>query len=98
MLIGMLIVIAVILFTVSLGLGFSITVLLIAGSKKARLGKDNASCFVGILLGVYLWVVLIASFLPQSTSLFLTLLGLFMVGATPIAALPALILYGAGKK
>ena len=94
----MLIVIAIILFTVSLGLGFSITVLLIAGRKKARLSKNNASCFVGILLGVYLWVVLIASFLPQSTSLFLTLLGLFMVGATPIAALPALILYGAGKK
>ena len=94
----MLTLIAIILFTVSLGLGFSITVLLIAGRKKARLGKDNAPCFVGILLGVYLWVVLIASFLPQSTSLFLTLLGLFMIGATPIAALPALIFYGPGKK
>ena len=94
----MLTLIAIILFTVSLGLGFSITVLLIEGRKKARLVKDNASCFVGILLGVYLWVVLIASLLPQSTSLSLTLLGLFMVGATPIAALPALILYGAGKK
>ena len=94
----MLTIIAIILFAFSLGLGFSVSVLLTAGRKKARLGKDNASCFVGILLGVYLWVVLITSFLPQSTSLFLTLLGLFMVGATPIAALPALILYGAGKK
>ena len=94
----MLTLIAIILFTVSLGLGFSITVLLIAGRKKPRLGKDNASCFVGILLGVCFWVVLIASFLPQSTSLFLTLLGLFMIGATPIAALPALIFYGPGKK
>ena len=94
----MLTLIAIILFTVSLGLGFSASVLLTAGRKKARLGKDNASCFVGILLGVYLWVVLIASFLPQTTSLFLTLLGLFMVGTTPIAALPALIFYGPGKK
>ena len=89
---------AIILFTFSLGLAFSVTVLLTAGRKKARLGKDNASCFVGILLGVYLWVVLITSFLPQSTSLFLTLLGIFMIGATPIAALPALIFYGPGKK
>ena len=94
----MLTLIAIILFTFSLGLGFSVTVLLTAGRKKARLGKDNTSCFVGILLGVYLWVVLITSFLPQSTSLFLTLLGIFMIGATPIAALPALIFYGPGKK
>ena len=94
----MLTIIAIILFTFSLGLGFSVSVLLSAGRKKARLGKDNASCFVGILLGVYLWVVLIASFLPQTTSLFLTLLGLFMVGATPIAVLPALIFYVPGKK
>ena len=94
----MLTIIAIILFTFSLGLAFSVTVLLTAGRKKARLSKDNASCFVGILLGVYLWVVLITSFLPQSTSLFLTLLGIFMIGATPIAALPALIFYGPGKK
>jgi len=94
----MLIIIVIILFTFSLGLGFSVTVLLTVGRKNARLGKDNTSCFVGILLGVYLWVVLITSFLPQSTSLFLTLLGIFMIGATPIAALPALIFYGPGKK
>ena len=94
----MLTIIAIILFTFALGLGFSVSMLLTAGRKKARLGKDNASCFVGILLGVYLWVVLITSFLPQSTSLFLTLLGIFMIGATPIAALPALIFYGPGKK
>ena len=94
----MLTIIAIILFTFSLGLGFSVSMLLTAGRKKARLGKDNASCFVGILLGVYLWVVLITSFLPQSTSLFLTLLGIFMIGATPIAALPALICYAPGKQ
>ena len=62
------------------------------------------ACFLGIALGVFIWIVLIASIPIGGTSAnnmdgFPTvLLCIFLIGTTPIAALATLILYGSGKK
>ena len=65
-------------------------------AQKARLGKNNAACLVGAFIGVLIWVVFVHSIFSNSTNLIH--LALFLAGATPIAALPALIFYGPGKK
>ncbi len=59
-------------------------------------------CLLGIALGVFLWISL---FLPllKGVSIWQEgiaqfLLYFSLVGATPIAAFPAILLYGPGKK
>ena len=59
-------------------------------------------CFLGITLGVLAWI---SVFLPLlygvniwTDGIPLLLLYVLLVGATPIAALPAILLYGPGKK
>ena len=89
----MLVLLIALFYAVGSGFLLSVAALYLIGAKKARFGKDNAACFVGIFIGVYIWVVLISPIVPNSIYL-----GLFLIGATPIAALPALIFYGPGKK
>ena len=67
--------------------------------------ENHVICFLGIALGVFLWVVL---FLPLLNTVNVSandlsdypklLLYLSLVGATPSAAFPAIILFGPGKK
>ena len=92
------------LFIFCIGLLLSVASLYFAGRKKPRLGNNNLACFLGIVFGVFFWVVLISSIPIGGTSannmdgIPAALLCLFLIGMTPIAALPALMLYGAGKK
>ena len=66
--------------------------------------KNNVICFLGIALGVSLWIVMLLPLFEVSISAnnlddferFLLYLVLF--GATPLAAFPALFLFGPGKK
>ena len=67
--------------------------------------KNNVLCFLGIALGVFLWIAL---FLPMLTTVNVSaadlndypklLLYLSLVGATPSAAFPAIVLFGPGKQ
>ena len=67
--------------------------------------RNNVICFLGIALGVFLWIAL---FLPMLTTVNVSaadlsdypklLLYLSLVGATPSAAFPAIVLFGPGKK
>jgi hypothetical protein len=84
------------LYAAASGLTLSVATLYLTGRKKARLGKNNAACLVGAFIGVLIWVVFVHSIFSNSTNLIH--LALFLAGATPIAALPALIFYGPGKK
>ena len=87
--------------------GFCLSVLSIylgwrIGPKRT---KNNVICFLGIALGVFLWIAL---FLPLLTTVNVSaadlsdypklLLYLSLVGATPSAAFPAIALFGPGKK
>ena len=93
-----------VIFTISLGLILSVTALYFGGRKKPKLGKNNLACFLGILSGIFIWIVLIASIPIGGTSANnmdgfpAALLSIFLIGATPIAALPALMLFGPGKQ
>ena len=70
-----------------------------------RLSKNNLICFLGAALGVFLWVTLLLLFTDTSVTannldeLPTFLLSVVLVGATPIAAFPAILFYGgSGKK
>ena len=70
-----------------------------------RLSKNNLICFLGAALGVFLWVTLLLPFTDTSLTannldeLPIFLLSLVLVGATPLAAFPAILFYGgSGKK
>ena len=72
---------------------------------KARLSKNNLICFLGAAFGVFLWVTLLLPFADLSLTannldeLPIFLLSLVLVGATPLAAFPAILFYGgSGKK
>ena len=93
-----------VLFVLGLGLLLSVSGLYFVGRRKSRLGRNDLACFLGIALGVFIWVVIITSIPIGGTSANnmdgfpAVLLGILLVGATPMAALPALMLYGPGKK
>ena len=93
-----------VLFVLGLGLLLSVPGLYFVGRRKSRLGRNDLAFFLGIALGVFIWVVLITSIPIGGTSANnmdgfpAVLLGILLVGATPMAALPALMLYGPGKK
>ena len=59
-------------------------------------------CFLGIVLGVFLWISLVLPLLNGvniwQDGIPLLLLYLSLVSATPIAAFPAILLYGPGKR
>ena len=105
-----------IFFLVSIGAGIllSATTLYLQKDMKARLGRNDLSCFLGISLGVFIWTVLLNSYWTnfqraapfgdvgmyplEAKPLFLIFLYMFLIGLTPITALPALMLYGPGRK
>jgi hypothetical protein len=89
------------LCSVMLGLSVSVIPLYFV-SRRGPIRKDNQlSCVLGIALGIFLWIsfflpMLSASFYHFSTgNIFLILV---FMGGTPIAALPALLLYGPGRR
>ena len=92
------------LFAVGSGLGLSILTVWFFGQKKPWFGKNNLACFLGICLGAFIWVLLIA-LVPVGPIGFnnmegypALLLQALMLGLTPVTALPALMAYGPGKK
>ena len=92
------------LFAVGSGLGLSIFVIWFFGRKKPWFGKNNLACFLGICLGAFIWVLLIALVpvvpigLNDMSGYPALLLKALMIGLTPVSALPALMAYGPGKK
>ena len=90
-------------FAVVGGLGVSILAIGFLGQKKPWFGKNDLLCFLGICLGAFIWVLLIA-LIPVgqvgSNSLEgypALLLKALMLGLAPVSALPALIAYGPRK-
>ena len=85
------------------GFAFSLVTLYLGVRKRAVIGKSNFICIFGISLCVFLWIALILPFFNISVSannledLPRLLLFLFLLGFTPAAALPSLILYGPGE-
>ena len=92
------------LFAVGSGLGLSIFVIWFFGRNKPWFGKNNLACFLGICLGAFIWVLLIAVVpvgpigLNDISGYPTLLLKALMLGMTPVSALPALMAYGPGKK
>ena len=93
-----------ILFALFSGLLLSVAALYFGGRMEPRLGKNNLICFLGIVLGIFLWIIFIFSLTNVEVSAQnledfpRALLHIFLLGLTPSAGLPALILYGSGKK
>ena len=93
-----------VLFALSSGLILSAAALYFIGRKKPRLGKNNLGCFLGICFGVCVWMMLIGLVYVGETSANdmdgfpALLLKTFLIALTPVAALPALMTYGPGKK
>ena len=85
------------------GFAFSLVTLYLGGRKRAVIGKSNFVCFFGIILCIVLWIALILPCFNISVSANnledfpRLLLFLFLLGFTPAAALPSLILYGPGE-
>ena len=93
-----------VLLALGLGLLLSVSSLNFVGRKKSKYGKNNLGCFLGICFGVCVWMILIGSIPVGGTSANdmdgfpALLLKIFLVALTPVAALPALMTYGPGKK
>ena len=92
------------LFALGLGLLLSVTALFFIGRRKPKLGKNDKDCFLGICIGVCVWMMLIGLVPVAGTSANnmdgfpALLLKTFLIALTPVAALPALMTYGPGKK
>ena len=98
-----LIILAPVLIVFGLGILVSVVALYLFGHIGPKRVKSGLACFLGITLGVFIWLVLV-SLIPvgevsaRSFEGYPALLwSSFLVGLTPVAALPALILYGNGK-
>ena len=87
-----------------LGFLFSVFSLFWAWQNGPKLGKNSMICFIGIVLGIFLWIAIILPLFEVSVGannldeLDKLLLYLVIFGATPSAAFPALLLYGPSKK
>ena len=87
------------------GFWFSVLVIYLGWRIGPKRNKNNVFCFLGIALGVFLWIAL---FLPLLHTVNVSandvsnypklLLYLSLVGATPSAAFPAIVLFGPGQK
>jgi len=92
------------LFAVGSGLGLSIFAIWFFSRKKPWFGKNNLACFLGICLGAFIWVLLIALVpvgpigLNDMSGYPALLLKALMIGLIPVSALPALMAYGPGNK
>ena len=87
------------------GVVISLCSLYLGWRMGPRLSKNNLICFLGAGLGVFLWVKLLLPFTDTSLTannldeLPIFLLSLVIIGATPLAAFPAILFYGgSGKK
>ena len=86
------------------GLGVSILAIGFLGQKKPWFGKNDLLCFLGICLGAFIWVLLMALVPVGSVGANnmegypALLLKALMLGMTPVSSLPALMAYGPGKK
>ena len=86
------------------GLALSILALRFFAQKKPWFGKNNLACFLGVCLGTFIWVLLIALIPVGSVGSNnmegypALLLKALMLGMTPVSAVPALMAYGPGKK
>ena len=91
-------------FAVGNGLAISILALRYFAQKKPWAGKNSLACFLWICLVTFIWIFLIGSIHVGSVGTNsmegypALLLKAFMIGLTPITALPALMAYGPGKK
>ena len=93
-----------ILLALLLGLSVSIFSLFWGWRNGPKLSKNIPICVLGIAFGVCLWSVMVLPLFEVSISAnnlddferFLLYMVLF--GATPLAAFPALFLFGPGKK
>lgn len=91
------------LYSLCSGFAFSLVFLYLGARMRPIIGKNNLICFLGIGLFVFLWIALILPLFNISVSANnledfpRLLLFLFLLGFTPSAALPSLILYGPGK-
>ena len=100
-----LIVIPLMLGAFGSGVVISLFSLYLGWRTGPRISKNNLICFLGAALGVFLWVTLLLPFIDTSLTannldeLPKFLLSLVLIGATPLAALPAILFYGgSGKK
>ena len=97
-------ILAPLLIAIGVGLALSALALWFFALKKPRFGKNNLACFLGICLGAFIWVLLIALVPVGSVGANnmegypALLLKALMLGMTPVSALPALMAYGPGKK
>jgi D-alanyl-lipoteichoic acid acyltransferase DltB (MBOAT superfamily) len=97
------IVVPLMLYCLCSGFAFSLAALCLGVRMKPVIGKHNLICFLGINFCIFLWIALILPFFNISVSANnledfpMLLLFLFLLGFTPAAALPSLILYGPGK-
>ena len=86
------------------GVGLSMLAIWFLGRKKPWAGKNSLACFLWICLVTVIWIFLIGSIPVGSVGANsmegypALLLKAFMIGLTPITALPALMAYGPGKK
>ena len=90
-------------YCLCLGFAFSLAALYLGGRMKPVIGQNNLICLFGISLCTFLWIALILPFFNISVATNnledfpRLMLFLFLLGFTPVAALPSLILYGPGK-
>ena len=97
-------ILAPLLVAMGVGLALSVLALWFLAQKKPWFGKSNLACFLGICLGAFIWVLLIALVPVGSVGANnmegypALLLKALMLGMTPVSALPALMAYGPGKK
>ena len=97
-------ILAPLLVAIGVGLALSVLALWFFAQKKPWFGKNNLACFLGICLGAFIWVLLIALVPVGSVGANnmegypALLLKALMLGMAPVSALPALIAYGPGKK
>ncbi|RPF82079.1 MAG: hypothetical protein CBB80_007845 [Synechococcus sp. TMED20] len=97
-------VLAPLLMVFSTGVGLSMLAIWFLGRKKPWAGKNSLACFLWICLVTFIWIFLIGSIPVGSVGANsmegypALLLKAFMIGLTPITALPALMAYGPEKK
>ena len=77
----------------ALGLLASAITLIFAWQLSPMHEADKLSCALGIALGVLIWITCMRSVISYDF-----VLRLLFMGATPIAATPALLLYGPGTR
>mgnify|MGYP004380099321 FL=1 len=91
-----------VLLAVFIGSITTSTLLLYIGWRvEPKWRKDNIFCFLSIVLGVYLWVIILSALYdPAWGSADLTIYALYTAaaGVTPLAAFPGILLFSGKRK